>query len=622
MKVGDTVGKYKIVEVLGEGGMGVVYKAWEEPLSRYVALKSFKIDELDSLDFFKRFLSEAKIVAQIKHPTMIAIYEINTSTKTPFIAMEFLEGKNLREKALSEALSIEYIMETLEKLAEGFHAVHQNKILHRDIKPANMFVTNVGELKILDFGISKWEKDPNAAETVANQFIGTITYCAPEIFRFKSQSIQSEVFSLGVTISYLLLLESVFNADDPSGVVEKIQFEEVEFPEHITKQFPRKFIDLLLEMLEKDPRDRPADMQMVAQRAREIRKSTSQTILARNLIRDERQAKELLAKSSVTMASKAKKKKRKAQRLSKVPRQKVIRKESKSNFGILIPYTALLAAIAFGVFQYMQKDKGMLKGFFPEVAKTPLPGKEVKKTPHQAIDQQEVEQEVVVQKDVEQDSYSYENQKNKINEGKQKDRMEVSLYDEEETNSPQAAVQDEADLLKQVKDLLQEGKRKGLTFEVLENVWIPQAEEELKKGYTSSANDKLRRSLDILQMRVSGNIKNTGNRGHFSGRSPSSEDRMRRPNSRHSFRSNSIPPHILKGRMDLIEDIREQAYLQQAPNDIRSEIQSIQQGVINAFNQRKETDVDKELTNLKQYAEEKDWKAFRLEAKKIQRQLK
>lgn len=596
MKIGETVGKYKIVEVLGEGGMGVVYKAWEESLSRYVAIKSFKIDELDSLDFFKRFLSEAKIVAQIKHPTMVAIYEINTSDKVPYIAMEFLEGKNLQDKAKSEKLTIEYIIKAVEKLAEGFQAVHQSKILHRDIKPANIFVTDNGEFKILDFGISKWEKDPNAAETVANQFIGTITYCAPEIFHFKSQSIQSDIFSLGVTAIYMLILESVFKAEDPSGVVEKIQFEDVQIPEQMARQFPRVFIDLLLEMVEKDPQDRPESMLKIAERCKAIRKTTSQNMLERNLIRESHQA--TLNETIEIPTRMGRSGGTRVQTQTKRPSKKTKSKKSASIFHLFLPYTAAVAAITFGVLQFIQKKQPTsIPDSVPIVkVKQPVNENSVKPSkPKENINDENINEENI------NNVYSNENAR------------ESELV---EDNQPSH----DSDLFSQVKSLLAEGKAKGLTFDVLENNWIPEAERALANGYTDQANQKLQQCLQILKMRVAGNIPANNNFG--SQRPPRQMRQFQdRPRFRENNRNVSSHQGPLKAHMDLIEDIREQVYNRRAPNEIRVEVGDLQKYLINSYNQNKTISVENELNQLKEFANNEDWEAFQSMSQKIKGQL-
>ncbi|MDZ7344274.1 MAG: serine/threonine protein kinase [candidate division KSB1 bacterium] len=176
--INQTIAHYKILEKLGEGGMGVVYKAEDTKLKREIAIKFLSPDIALHEEDREQFMIEAQAVAALNHPNIATIHAIEEVDDELFIVMEYIDGENLKKKIASGPMAIDETLDLAQQIASGLQAAHEKGIVHRDIKPANIMVTAKGQVKIMDFGLAKMAQVTSPAKE--GQTMGTVAYMSPE----------------------------------------------------------------------------------------------------------------------------------------------------------------------------------------------------------------------------------------------------------------------------------------------------------------------------------------------------------------------------------------------------------------------------------------------------------
>src|SRR4051812_37432660 len=225
---GSTLGPYQVTSMLGAGGMGEVYKARDTRLGRDVALKVLPTAFATDAERLRRFESEARAVAALNHPNIMALYDIGSHEGSPYIVSELLEGETLRLRLEEGALSQRKAIELSAQIARGLAAAHDKGVVHRDLKPENVFITADGRAKILDFGLAKLTRPEamaagasvdtigSSSATGAGHVMGTVGYMSPEQVRGHATDHRSDVFTFGAILYEMLSGQRAFQRD--SGV--------------------------------------------------------------------------------------------------------------------------------------------------------------------------------------------------------------------------------------------------------------------------------------------------------------------------------------------------------------------------------------------------------------------
>ena len=262
--VGRLVGHYRVLEKIGAGGMGEVFRARDERLGRDVALKLIRPASSDNPDHLRRFEQEARAAAALNHPNILAIYDVGLDGTTPYIVSELLEGTTLRHRLSEGRIPPRQAAGYALQIVQGLTAAHDRHIVHRDLKPENLFITNDDRVKILDFGVAKLQLDPEESRSIESlttvtkhgAVIGTVAYMSPEQLRGKPVDHRADIFSFGAIFYEMMAGCRAFRGETEVDTMTAVLREEPASANLEQADIPAAYQEIVRHCLEKEPEER------------------------------------------------------------------------------------------------------------------------------------------------------------------------------------------------------------------------------------------------------------------------------------------------------------------------------------------------------------------------------
>ncbi|MBI3005490.1 MAG: protein kinase [Ignavibacteriales bacterium] len=272
--IGQTISHYKILEKLGEGGMGVVYKAQDSRLDRFVAVKFLPSHLSGSAENKARFLQEAKATAALNHPNILSVYDVGEHEDSMFLVLELVDGATLSAHIANlksgTGVPVKQAIEWLSQIARGLKVAHEKNIIHRDIKPHNIMVTSSNQVKVMDFGLAKMTA---SSMTKTGSSLGTLSYMSPEQSRGEVADQRSDIWSLGVVFYEMLTADLPFKSEHEAGLLYLIVNEDPPIPSLMDRKIPHQIDALTSKMLAKSRSQRYQNMDEVLRALEDTRRA-------------------------------------------------------------------------------------------------------------------------------------------------------------------------------------------------------------------------------------------------------------------------------------------------------------------------------------------------------------